>query len=121
MKLTKTISLAALLSCVLLACSGNSETAKFIPGAWQQSQGVVRLTLDELDDNGEGQGRYKFEGEDVVRFQWTFDGNLSLQTPRGTAQATVLASEGFLSIKDVSDPALKRLEGVYDTTSVRLY
>ena len=121
MKLTTKICLISLLSCFLLACSGNSEIAQFIPGAWQQSQGVVRLTIDEPDDNGQGKGRYKFEGEDVVRFQWTFDGKLNLQTPRGTAQATVLASEGFLSIKDVSDAGLKRLEGVYDTTSVRLY
>ncbi|GJM09730.1 MAG: hypothetical protein DHS20C11_20060 [Lysobacteraceae bacterium] len=105
----------------MFACSGDSDVSQFIPGAWQQSQGVVRLTIDEPDDNGQGRGRYKFEGEDVVRFQWTFDGKLNLRTPRGTAQATVLASEGFLSISQVSDPKLNRLEGIYDPTSVRLY
>lgn len=121
MKRISKISLAAILILGLFACSGDAELVSHIPGAWQQSQGVVRLTIDEPGDNGEGKGRYKFEGEDVVRFQWRYDGGLILQTPRGTAQATVHASEGFLSIKDISDPELQKLVGVYDTTSVRLY
>ena len=118
------------MACVVLLFTACSSAPDLVPmlaaNSWEQAGGVVRITFDAPTEGAStGAGRLKQEGKSTVSFQYSVDSEaqtLALNLGDGTrVDFDLLVTESSMILSNATPGSYDWLNGVYETTWVKIY